>query len=853
MDKFVIIDGNNLIFRAFYALPQLANQDGEISNAVFGFTNMLVKVIKDINPKFIAVAFDKSKKNFRHDTYADYKGTRKPTPEELKAQFPILKDLLTKMNITVIEQDGLEADDLIGILSKKYAVKNIIVTADRDSFQLINDNTTVLFPKKGISETVEYDAAKLKEDYGVTPSQIIDLKALMGDASDNIPGVAGVGEKTALGLLDKYATLDGIYDNIDAITGKLKEKLVNDKEKAYMSYDLATIVTDAPLDYKIEDFTYSFPFSGEVRDFFKRYQFNSLLKKPELFDGMDACGVAADYKVDSENITSTSQLKKVLSTIKDDEKIGVLVFDNSINLCIKEKEYNIEFTYDLLNPGLDIQETIDVLKPVLEDDSIKKLVFDSKDLKHKLYKYGCKLNGVYFDMVIARYLVSAINKPNMTFMEMVNENLLSEKCVSYNLFKLFEVYYAKLEKYDLLSLYYDMEMPLVDVLFDMEITGFTIDENELDSLTKKYDAELEELTTKIYDAAGQEFNINSPKQLAVVLFDTLGLSAYNNKKRSTSIEILNELENQHPVVPLIIRYRHISKLHSTYLLAFKDMINPDTHKIYTIFNQTLTSTGRLSSSEPNLQNIPVKTEEGRSIRRMFVPSTKDGYIVSADYSQIELRLLANFCDDEKLISAYNSGEDIHTRTASEIFGIPYDMVTPAIRSRAKAINFGIVYGISDYGLSQNIGITRTDANNYIKLYFEKYPKIEKYMNSNVEFCKQNGYIKTIFGRIRFIPEISNSNYNLRSFGERASKNMPLQGSASDIIKLAMVNIFKVFNEKGLKSKLILQVHDELVVDTVKEELTIVKSILKEFMENVINTKVKLLVNIEDGPTWYEAK
>ena len=818
MDKFVIIDGNNLIFRAFYALPQLANQDGEISNAVFGFTNMLVKVIKDINPKFIAVAFDKSKKNFRHEKFADYKGTRKPTPEELKSQFPILKDLLTKMNIKVIEQDGLEADDLIGIMSKKYAVKNIIVTADRDSFQLINENTSVLFPKKGISETVEYDIKKLKEDYSVTPSQIIDLKALMGDASDNIPGVAGVGEKTALGLLEKYETLDGIYAN-----------------------------------YKIEDFTYSFPFSGEVRDFFKRYQFNSLLKKEELFVGGDSSGSVADYTVDSKTITSIIELEKVLATIKKGEKIGVLVFDNSINLCIKDKEYNIEFTYDLLNPGLDIKETIDTLKPVLEDSDIKKLVFDSKDLKHKLYKYDCKINGVYFDMVIARYLVSTINKPNMTFNEMINENLLSEKCVSYNLFKLFEVYYAKLEKYDLLSLYYDMEMPLVDVLFDMEITGFTIDENELDSLTKKYDKELEELVLKIYDEAGLEFNINSPKQLASVLFDTLGLSAYNNKKRSTSIEILNEIEHQHPIVPLIIRYRQISKLHSTYLLAFKDMVNPTTHKIHTIFNQTLTSTGRLSSSEPNLQNIPVKTEEGRSIRRMFVPSTKDGYIVSADYSQIELRLLANFCDDEKLISAYNSGEDIHTRTASEIFGIPYEMVTPEIRSRAKAINFGIVYGISDYGLSQNIGITRADANNYIKLYFEKYPKIEEYMNGNVEFCKKNGYIKTIFGRIRFIPEISNSNYNLRSFGERASKNMPLQGSASDIIKLAMVNIFKVFNEKGLKSKLILQVHDELVVDTVKEEIDIVKSILKEFMENVINTKVKLTVNIEQGPTWYEAK
>ena len=853
MDKFVIIDGNNLIFRAFYALPQLANADNEISNAVFGFTNMIVKVIKEINPKYMAVTFDKSKKNFRHEKYADYKGTRKPTPEELKSQFPILKNLLTKMNVMVIEEDGLEADDLIGSLSKKYNVENIIVTADRDSFQLINDHTTVMFPKKGITETIMYDEAKLKEEYGISPKQIIDLKSLMGDSSDNIPGVAGVGEKTALSLLEKYETLDGIYNNIDSITGKLQEKLINSKDMAYMSYDLATIVTDATLDYDIEDFTYSYPFSVEVRDFFRRYQFNSLLKKPELFSDSEGDSSIPEYTVETETISNVDSLNKFVSSIKKDAIVGVLLLDRDISISYNEKEYNIVFEGDLLNPGLDVDETMNALKPMLESSTIKKIVFDTKDMKHRLAKYNIELNGVEFDIVIARYLVNQSGKAIVTFSEVVNENLLSEKCKAYNLFKLKEIYFEKLEKLELLPVYYDMEMPLVHVLFDMEKTGFKIDVEELQSLTKKYEEELETLTQDIYDAVGTEFNVNSPKQLATILFDVLGIATYNNKKRSTSIDVLNDIADKHPVVPLIIRYRHISKLHSTYLVAFKDIIDKDTHKIHTIFNQTLTATGRLSSSEPNLQNIPVKTEEGRAIRRMFIPSTKDGYIVSADYSQIELRLLANFCGDEKLIGAYNIGEDIHTRTASEIFGVPYDEVTKEIRSRAKAINFGIVYGISDYGLSQNIGISKADANKYIKLYFEKYPKIEEYMNSNVEYCKKHGYIKTIYGRVRFIPEINNSNYVLRSFGERASKNMPLQGSASDIIKLAMVKIYDIFKSKGLKSKIILQVHDELVVDTVREELEEVKSILKEYMESVIDTKVKLLVNIAEGETWYEAK
>lgn len=848
MEKFVIIDGNNLMFRAFYALPQLSNFDGEISNAVFGFTNMLVKVIKEEKPKYIAVAFDVAKKNFRHEKFAQYKGTRKQTPPELISQFPIAKELLKKMKICVVEQEGLEADDLMGCLSRQFDTENIIVSADRDSFQLINENTQVMCPLKGITETIMLNMNNIEEFYGVKASQVVDLKSLMGDTSDNIPGVSGVGEKTAKTLIQKYDTLDNIYTHIDEITGKLKEKLINDKEQAYLSQDLATIVTNQKLNYSLENFEYEFPFNYEVLEMFKRYQFNSLLKRDDLF--------VENVEVKKENVQ--------IEVVDDETKLDLLIakleqsqdfafyMDRSSTQIFLDHEYKIFCGEDLLSSGINFQLFLDKIKPILENENIKKIVFDAKSLKHYLINFGIELKNIEFDCLIARYLINSIAKPNVTILDVMNECGISSECYGYALSYIKDKYYAKLEKMDLFHLYYDIELPLMELLFDMEMQGFKVDKEELQSLEVKYRAEIVETEKQIYDVAGYKFNIFSPKQLGEVLFDKFDLNIPSNKKKSTSIEVLNEIVDKHPIVSLIIRYRTITKLYNTYILGFLNLLDSK-NKIHTIFNQTLTSTGRLSSSEPNLQNIPVRTEEGRGLRKVFVPSEKDGFIVSADYSQIELRLLASFSGDEKLIEAYNMGQDIHARTASEIFGVPINEVSSELRRQAKAINFGIVYGISDFGLSQNIGISRKEASNYIKLYFERYPKIESYMKANVEFCKEHGFIKTICGRIRPIPEINSSNYNVRTFGERAAMNMPLQGSASDIIKMAMVKIFEKFNEQNLKSKIILQVHDELVVDCYPGELDIVKQILKDNMENVVDLSVKLTVNIECGKTWYDAK
>ena len=848
MEKFVIIDGNNLMFRAFYALPQLTNFKGEISNAVFGFTNMLTKVIKEINPKYIAVAFDIAKKNFRHEKFAEYKGTRKPTPPELVSQFPIAKEMLNKMNIKVVEEIGLEADDLMGCLSRQFDTENIIVTADRDSLQLINENTSVLCPVKGITETTLVTTKNIEEFYGVRADQVVDLKSLMGDSSDNIPGVAGIGEKTAKNLITEYGSLDNVYAHIEDIKGKQKEKLLAGKDSAYLSYELATIVTDKELDYKLEDFKYDFPFNNSVLDLFKRYQFNSLLKKTELFSDKVEL---KEENVDIVEIDTIEKLNDLVSKLRNLHEINIY-FDKDYTSIFADVEYKICCGEDLLSCGLDYHQFMFGIAEILENEKITKNVFDSKSLKHYLQNFGISLNGVGFDCLIARYLINSIAKPNVSLNDVMIECGIESKCMAYSIKLIKDMYYAKLEKMDLFHLYYDIEMPLMNLLFDMENQGFKVDKKELEELEIKYREEISKTESEIYECATYKFNIFSPKQLGEVLFDKLQLNIASNKKKSTSIEILNEIADRHPIVPLIIRYRTITKLYNTYILGFLNLLDSN-DKIHTVFNQTLTSTGRLSSSEPNLQNIPVRTEEGRMLRKVFVPSNKEGFIVSADYSQIELRLLASFSGDEKLIEAFNNGEDIHARTASEIFGIPIDSVTSELRRQAKAINFGIVYGISDFGLSQNIGISRKEASNYINMYFERYPKIESYMKSNVEYCKENGYIKTIFGRIRPIPEINSSNYNLRTFGERAAMNMPLQGSASDIIKLAMVKIFDKFNSEGLKSKIILQVHDELVVDCYPGELDKVKEILKSGMENVVDLSVKLLVNIESGKTWYDAK
>ena len=656
-----------------------------------------------------------------------------------------------------------------------------------------------------------------------------------------------IARELGVNLKQGYNGLDGVYNSIEKITGKLKEYLINGKESAYLSHYLARIVTDEKLDYKLSDFEYSFPFCEDVREMFKRYQFEIMLKKTDLFEKSEVEKIDVNYNI----VDNQEKLQEMIDKINKANEMSIYIDNDNFNVYAGN-EFKINFGKDLFSMGLNLDSALSQLKPILENKEIKKVVYDYKSIKHILYKNNINLNGVNFDCVIARYLINSLAKSNINFSLMLSECGLDSDISAYALVKVRDIYLEKLKSLGLIDLYYDIELPLVDVLFDMEIEGFAIDKEQLKELELKYREEIVTLEKNIYEIIGKKFNLSSPKQLSEILFDELDINIPSNKKKSTSIEILQEIEHRHPVVPLIIRWRAISKLYSTYIIGFENIIGND-GRVHTIFNQTLTATGRLSSSEPNLQNIPVRTEEGKNLRKIFIPKHKDGFICSADYSQIELRLLANFSGDKNMIYAFKSGQDIHKKTASEIFGIPLNMVDDIKRREAKAINFGIVYGISDFGLSQNIGIARKDASNYIKLYFSRYPDIEKYINDNVEYARKNLEVRTMFGRLRPVPEINSSRVMLRNFGERVAMNMPLQGSASDIIKLAMIKIFNELNRKGLKSKIIVQVHDELVLDVYPGELEEVRSILKAGMENVVDLEVPLEVNIEFGRTWFDAK
>lgn len=851
MDELVIIDGNSLINRAFYALPLLSNSKGEFSNGVYGFANILIKTILERNPKYVAVCLDYGKKTFRNDLYSGYKAKRKGTPEELKSQFPILKEMLCAMDIFYIEKQGFEADDLIGTLSHKFEdVKNIIITGDKDSLQLINSNTDVWLTKKGVTEIKVMNEQTLKEEMGLEPSQIIELKSLMGDSSDNIPGVGGVGEKTALDLLHKFENLDGVYNNLDKLKGKLLEKIENDKENAYLSKTLATINTNVDIDVKLDELEYKFPFNEKVFEFFKNYEFNSLIKRPDLFENFEN-KPSEEVLANRIEIDNLEQVEKQIKHILKAKKFW---FDiNSDRFCFaydKNCEFTIKIQGNLLDNCLDIGEVLLCLKPVFEDESIQKYVCDSKAHRYILNNFNIELKGVSFDFLLAFYLIIAgereANLENFVTYYNVNKDYF---CVS--LVSLYDKILQELNENKLLNLYNEVEFPLIDVLYQMEKSGFKIDTKILDDLSERYTQEIAELSNTIKRLAGCEFNINSPKQLGEVLFDRLGLVCYNNKKKSTSIEHLEEMFDMHPIVPAVIRYRKIQKINNTYIDAYKGIVTEDDSVIHTMFNQMLTATGRLSSSEPNLQNLPVRDEEGKTLRKMFVTSYEDGALVGADYSQIELRLLAHMSQDEKLINAFNDNIDIHALTASEVFNVDIGFVTPQMRRTAKAVNFGIIYGISDFGLAQNIASTRKQAKEYIEKYFERYPKVKEFMDKNVESAKSTGYAYSLFNRRRKINELFAPNYMTRQFGERVAMNMPLQGTASDIIKLAMIKVAKALKENNLKSKLILQVHDELIVDAPRDEIVEVAKILKDNMQNVVKLSVPLLVNVNSGKSWFD--
>lgn len=831
MEKFIIIDGNSLANRAFYAMPYLSNREKQPSGAVFGFANLLVKLISEQKPDYIAVAFDHARQTFRNQIYADYKGTRGATPDDLIKQFPVIKSMCQIMGVKVFEFAGIEADDIIGTISRSSGKQNILVSGDRDLLQLISPNTQVWLTRKGVTEVEVFDENALMQKFGLKPAGIIDLKALMGDSSDNIPGVPGVGEKTALSLLSDYQNLDDIYSHIENVKGKLQEKLVDGKDSAYMSKALATIKTDCEIGFKLEECKYHFPFSQEVKDFFDAWDFRSLSNRKDIF----ADGVASKHHVVERVQLKTLDEVKNFAALVD----NVLCYDlNNLEFALDaEKVYFVKKEFDLFSENLEVSQVIEILKDAFESENVLKITNSSKDDIKILKKYDASLNN-FFDIDIARYVLYAglpkEEKPAVN--EYLGQKVSLERLML---------------KENVFMIYKDVEIPLVKVLSSMEDEGFKINPEELRVLDEKYKVELDVITTKIYELAGGEFNINSPKQVAEVLFDRLGISAWNNKKRSTSIDVLEDIKDQHEIVGWIIQYRKIAKLVSTYINVYQSLYETSGDVIHTIFNQTLTATGRLSSSEPNMQNIPTRNEEGKNLRKIFVSKYKDGQIISADYSQIELRLLANMAEEDSMIAAYKSGIDIHTKTASEIFGVPVEEVTPEQRRDAKAVNFGIIYGISDFGLAQNIKTSVARAKHYIENYFIRYPKIKDFMDKNIEFAKEHGYIKSYFGRIRHIPEIQSSNKTVEKFGERVAMNMPLQGTASDIIKMAMVSVFEKLQK--MQSHMILQIHDELIIDAPPHEIEQVKDILKNTMENVCHFVVPLIVSVSSGKNLFECK
>ncbi|MBP5193937.1 MAG: DNA polymerase I [Clostridia bacterium] len=851
MEKLILIDGNSLINRAFYATPLLSNKNGLPTNAVLGFTNMLLRLISEEKPEYMLVAFDRKEPTFRHEMYAEYKGTRKPMPEELRPQIDALKDVLDAMRIARFEQPGIEADDVIGTVSRLFPTKNLILTGDKDSFQLVNENTTVLFTRRGISDTEAFSAENFKEKTGIDPAQIIDLKALMGDSSDNIPGVPGVGEKTAKDLLSRYESIENLYEHTDELTGKLKEKIEEGRELCFLSKRLATIDLNVFFDKSLEDLRVKMPLPKEARAKFVELEFRSIVKKAELFETQseqkseEKAGVAAP---DTVVVSDEKQIEPLFG-----KKLAIHIGD-TVSLSDGEKEYSLLIKRSFFDEGFEFDGAIKALKPVFEDENARIIVFSKKKLRHTLATFGIDLKAFADDVSLEKYIVDFSGKE-----EDLNDLLigydLPESCPAFSLYVLSERLIGDLKQNDQLSLYCDVELPLSDVLYDMETAGFKVDENIIHELNEKYKAILTDLSEKIYELAGEKFNVNSPKQLGTILFEKLGLNPGKKKKGSfsTGVEVLEEISDNHEIVPLILKYRRIAKLNSTYIEGFLPLVDKRTGLIHTVFNQTLTATGRLSSKEPNLQNLPIRNEEGREIRRFFVPSDGEHILVGADYSQIELRLLAHFSECEKLVEAYKNDEDIHSLTASEVFGVPIGSVTKEMRRSAKAVNFGIIYGISEYGLAKNIKISPREAKKYIDRYFASYPNVKEYMEKNVEFARKNGYVSTLCGRKRFIRDINSPNYNLRSFSERAAMNMPLQGSSADIIKIAMINVFSRLKRENLKSRLILQVHDELIIDALKTEKEQVEKLLKEEMENAVKLRVPLTVEVYSGASLNEAK
>ncbi len=837
--KLLLIDGNSILNRAYFALPMMNDAQGRNVNAVYGFVNILLKVLSDLAPDKLIVAFDMRGHNFRKDIYPEYKANRHGMPDDLAAQLPILHELLAAMRIEVAEKPGVEADDIIGTVSKAFDGKSFIVSGDRDMFQLVNDKVTVLYTKKGVTDVETITPETLKSNYDLTPAQVTDYKALRGDTSDNIPGVRGVGDKTAIALISKYGDIDSIYADIDGQKGALHDKLAQGREMAYLSKQLATIVTDADVEYDFA--SASLPiYDLEVKRLLDGLQFRSIVSRIS-FD--DSC--PPPVTVATQEIANVAQLREAIAALASSPCFAFHFDGVTVSLCCDDSlQYTVKASDSFLDELTD-EALWAELKPLLASD-VPKAVFDGKALRHILEPRGVILNAVKYDVCIMQYLVEyrAANDP----VALASAN--GYEAVGAAIYALAHKFEDALAQLGLTKLYREVELPLSDLLYRMETEGVKVDVALLDKMSAEMHAQLDAVTDEIYALAGETFNINSPVQLQKILFDKLGLphGKKNQRGYSTGNDVLEKIADLHPIVGKILAFRQTSKLLGTYVDGLKPLVKQGL--VHTTFNQTLTTTGRLSSSDPNLQNIPIRSDAGKEIRRLFV--SKYGVFVGADYSQIELRLLAAFSRDDNLLDCFRKGEDIHLRVASELLGIPPQLVNHDMRRMAKAVNFGIIYGISDFGLSQNVNLSVKKAREYIDLYFQRFPTIKNYLDGSVEQAKKDGYVTTLTGRRRIIPELKSSNYNLRTFGERAAMNMPLQGSAADIMKIAMLKTDRAMREAGLRSKIVLQIHDELIVDCYPDEAEEVKRIVKEQMENAVQLACPLTVETEQGSTLYEA-
>ena len=901
MDKLVLIDGNSIMNRAFYGImgsKSLTTKDGRYTNAVYGFLAILFKLIEDENPKYMAVAFDLKAPTARHKMYEGYKANRKGMPDELAEQMPVIKDILRAMNIDIIEKEGYEADDVLGTLSRygeKQGLDVVILSGDRDTFQLATDKVSIRIPrtKGGKTETDVFDRNKIIETYGIEPKQLIDVKGLQGDSSDNIPGVPGIGEKTALSLIQKFNSIENLYDLVEkgeaGLKGKQKENIENNKDMAFLSKTLGTINLEVPIEDTLEDFKVEEWDRPKVLEIFKDLNFNRYIDRFSLRS--EDTQKNEDKKEMYKEVEK--ELKEIIEIInKQKEMIFYLQTDNDENeeKIIKEKIVAISVYNKELNEAYYLElneENIQDFKEIFEDKNIKKIGINLTKEYILLKQVGININGMYYDIAIAAYLLNPTNTKfdienlanqyiDLDIKEIIGEeekeeqiNLfdsISEGKESRNIKKEFDLIYVyaiskiqeetlkKLEEINAKDLFFNIEMPTVEVLSDMQQNGMYVDKEELESFGKELSSKIEILTKEIHEMAGEEFNINSTKQLGEILFEKMKLPVIKKTKSgySTDVDVLEKLKKEDPIIEKILEYRQLMKLNSTYVEGLKVYINPKTKRIHSFFHQTITATGRISSTEPNLQNIPTRFELGKRVRKIFKPAEGKLY-VDADYSQIELRVLAHISGDKHMIEAFNNNQDIHKQAASKVFKTPMDEVTKEQRSNAKAVNFGIVYGISDFGLGEQLGISRKQAKKYIDEYLEEYKGIKEFMDNITEKAKEQGYVETLFHRRRYIPELKLNNYMVRQFGARAAMNTPIQGTAADIMKIAMINVYRELKQRNLKSKIVLQVHDEMMLESPKDEIEEVKKLIKEKMESAIKLKVPLIADISEAENWYECK